>query len=64
MVHGLKQIIELNHNAYLVEIAIKEGILVSMPVTAKLTEEQLNRLRKLGYNVDAPDFPNMLRIVK
>ena len=57
MVHGLKQIIELNHRAYLVEMAIKEGIIKPMPVTVRLTEEQLNQLRKLGYNVDAPDYP-------
>ena len=54
MVHGLKQIIELNHRAYLVGMAIKEGIIEPMPVTIRLTEEQLNRLRKLGYDVDAP----------
>jgi hypothetical protein len=56
MVHGLKQIIELNHHAYLVEMAIKEGIIKPMPVTVKLTQEQLNRLRKLGYSVDTPDL--------
>lgn len=55
MVHGLKQIIELNHHAYLVEMAIKEGIIEPMPATVRLTEEQLNQLRKLGYNVDTPD---------
>ena len=55
MVHGLKQIIELNHRAHLVEMAIKEGIIKPMPLTVRLTEEQLNRLRKLGYNVDAPE---------
>ncbi len=55
MVHGLKQIIELNHRAYLVEMAIKEGIIEPVPVTARLTEEQLSRLRELGYAVDAPD---------
>jgi hypothetical protein len=55
MVHGLKQIIELNHHAYLVGVAIKEGIIKPMPLTVRLTEEQLNRLRKLGYNVDAPE---------
>ena len=55
MVHGLKQIIELNHHAYLVEMAIKEGIIKPVPVTTRLTEEQLNQLRKLGYDVDTPD---------
>jgi len=55
MVHGLKQIIELNNHAYLVEMAIREGIIRPVPVTAKLTEEQLGQLRKLGYNVDTPD---------
>jgi hypothetical protein len=57
MVHGLKQIIELNHNAYLVEMAIKEGIIEPVPATVRLTKEQLNQLRKLGYNVDTPDLP-------
>lgn len=56
MVHGLKQIIELNHHAYLVEMAIKEGIIEPMPSTVRLTEEQLNHLRKLGYNIDTPDI--------
>ena len=56
MVHGLKQIIELNHHAYLVEMAIKEGIIEPMPATVMLTEEQLSQLRKLGYNVDIPDI--------
>lgn len=55
MVHGLDQIIKLNHRAYLVEMAIKEGIIEPAPVTTRLTEEQLNQLRKLGYNVDTPD---------
>ena len=55
MVHGLDQIVKLNHHAYLVETAIKEGIIEPVPVTTRLTEEQLNRLRKLGYNVDMPD---------
>lgn len=55
MVHGLDQIIKLNHHAYLVEMAIKEGIIQPVPVTTRLTEEQLNRLRRLGYNVDTPN---------
>ena len=55
MVHGLDQIIKLNHHAYLVEMAIKEGIIKPVPVTTRLTEEQLNQLRKLGYDVDTPD---------
>jgi len=54
MVHGLKQIIELNNHAYLVEMAIKEGLIEPMPATAQLTEEQLNELRRLGYAVDNP----------
>jgi hypothetical protein len=54
MVHGLDQIVKLNHHAYLVETAIREGIIEPVPVTTGLTEEQLNRLRKLGYNVDRP----------
>ena len=56
MVHGLNQIIELNNHAYLVEMAIKEGIIEPVPATVKLTEEQLNLLRKLGYNVYTPDL--------
>jgi hypothetical protein len=56
MVHGLKQIIELNHNAYLVEMAIKEGIIEPVPATVRLTKEQLSQLRKLGYNVDTPNL--------
>ena len=55
MVHGLKQIIELNNHAYLVEMAIKEGLIEPMPATVQLTEEQLNELRRLGYTVDDPD---------
>ena len=55
MVHGLDQIIKLNHHAYLVEMAIREGIINPVPVTTRLTDEQLNRLKKLGYNVDMPD---------
>jgi hypothetical protein len=55
MVHGLDQIIKLNHHAYLLEMAIKEGIIKPVPVTTRLTEEQLNQLRKLGYDVDTPD---------
>jgi hypothetical protein len=57
MVHGLSQIIKLNHHAYLVEMAIKKGIIEPVPVTVRLTKEQLDRLRKLGYNVDAPEQP-------
>jgi hypothetical protein len=56
MVHGLNQIIELNNHAYLVEMAIKEGLIEPVPATVKLTEEQLNLLRKLGYNVDTPNL--------
>ena len=52
MVHGLKQIIELNNHAYLVEMAIKEGIIEPMPATVRLTKEQLNELEKLGYSID------------
>jgi hypothetical protein len=54
VVHGLKQIIELNNHAYLVEMAIKEGIIEPMPPTVQLTEEQLNELRCLGYAIDGP----------
>ena len=55
MVHGLKQIIELNNHAYLVEMAIKEGIIEPVPATVQLTEEQLDRLKKLGYRIDVPE---------
>lgn len=55
MVHGLKQIIELNNHAYLVEMAIKEGLIEPMPDRVQLTEEQLNELRRLGYAVEHPD---------
>ena len=55
MVHGLKQIIELNNHAYLVEMAIKEGLIEPVPATVRLTEEQLDELRRLGYAIDGPD---------
>ena len=55
MVHGLNQIIELNNHAYLVEMAIKEGIIEPVPATVKLTKEQLKELRQLGYAIDDPN---------
>jgi hypothetical protein len=55
MVHGLNQIIELNNHAYLVEMAIKEGIIEPVPATVKLTQEQLDQLKRLGYAVDDPN---------
>jgi hypothetical protein len=51
MVHGLKQIIELNNHAYQVEIAIKEGIIDPVPATVRLTKKQLDELRRLGYEI-------------
>lgn len=56
MVHGLKQIIELNEHAYLVEMAVKEGIIEPVPVTVQLTQEQLDQLEKLGYSIDDPNL--------
>jgi len=56
MAHGLNQIIELNNHAYLVEMAIKEGIIEPMPATVQLTEKQLDELRRLGYGIDSPDL--------
>lgn len=56
MVHGLKQIIELNNHAYLVEMAIKEGIIEPMPSTVRLTKKQLDELGRLGYAIDDPAF--------
>ena len=55
MVHGLKQIIELNNHAYLVEMAIKEGLIEPTPATVRLTEAQLEELKRMGYLVDVPD---------
>ena len=56
MVHGLKQIIELNNHAYPVEMAVKEGIIKPVPALVQLSEEQLDQLKKLGYIVDEPDL--------
>lgn len=56
MVHGLRQIIELNNHAYLVEMAVKEGIIEPMPATVQLTKEQIDELRRLGYAVDDPNL--------
>jgi len=53
MVHGLNQIIELNHHACLVEMAIREGIIEPVPATVQLTAGQLDELKKLGYSIDA-----------
>jgi hypothetical protein len=55
MVHAPSQIIELNHHTCPGQIAIKEGIIRPVPLIASVTEEQLNRLREPGYNVDGPD---------
>lgn len=55
MVHGLNQIIELNNHAYLVEMAIKEGIIDPVLATVHLTEEQLKELKQLGYAIDKPN---------
>jgi hypothetical protein len=56
MVHGLNQIIELNHHACLVEMAIKEGIIEPMPAKLQLTKAQLDELGRLGYTVDTSDL--------
>ena len=59
MVHGLNQIIELNNHAYLVEMAIKEGIIEPVPDTVRLSEGQLKELRRIGYAIDNPDLPTL-----
>ena len=56
MVHGLNQMIKLNNHAYLVEMAIKEGIIEPVPARARLTKEQLDQLKKPGYSIDVPDL--------